>query len=231
MRSWKDSIVDAISALGGQGHYQEIYAEVAARRDALPASWQAIIRRTIQQSSSDSSAFIRSNGDRFYTVDGLGHGRWGLRETPALHPTDSVLVAQGPRGSQGYSRDSVVRTAIERHAVRAAMAHFMALGARDIQEVGKPYDLGMTLNERDTHVEVKGSTASLDSVSLTRNEVLHARSTSGTQLFVVDQIQLTTDDSGEVTTEGGRVRIWASWVPSDESLDPTVYRHTLPGPQ
>src|SRR5690348_17367178 len=54
--------------------------------------------------------------------------------------------------------------------------------ARDIEEVGKPYDLKLWLGSSEIHVEVKGSTRPLDSVTLTRNEVADARDTGTNHL-------------------------------------------------
>ncbi len=96
-----------------------------------------------------------------------------------------------------------------------------------MEELGKPYDLRVLFAHHETHVEVKGSTRRLNAVTLTRNEVAHARLTAGTELLVVDEIALTTEDSGGVETEGGRVRLWKSWAPSDSSLTPTVFSHDL----
>src|SRR4051812_11026984 len=101
--------------------YEEIYAEVAARRGSLPESWQAIIRRTIEQASSDSAAFRPGAADTFYSVHGLGRGVWGLRS--ALNAGSSIAEvphADGESSMQGYTVDSVVRVAIEDHAVKRA---------------------------------------------------------------------------------------------------------------
>ncbi|MFJ4015186.1 protein NO VEIN domain-containing protein [Microbacterium sp. NPDC090014] len=167
------------------------------------------------------------NGDVFFSVDRIGRGRWGLRTRLDGGSDGASSIAESSPSGQGFSVDSVVRVAIEKHAVSVAMAHFRSLGAVELTEVGKPYDLRNTLDGRETHVEVKGSSRALSAVTLTRNEVTHARAFPGTQLFVVDSIEIETDQAGLVTTSGGRVRVWRDWVPSDDSLDATVYQHTL----
>lgn len=226
MLSWRESIIGALARLGGEGPYEEIYAEVAAQRSSLPPSWQAVIRRTIQQSSSDSKAFRPSNGDIFRAVSGIGKGVWGLRsESPGVGL--ELGVAEPSASGQGYVVNSAVRRAIEAHAVRVAAEHYVARGAYKVEEFGKPYDLCVHFADLETHVEVKGSTRRLNAVTLTRNEVVHARQTAGTELVVVDEIALSTKDSGVVETEGGRVRLWTSWAPSDSSLTPTVFLHDL----
>lgn len=229
MRSWREDIVGALHALGGSGNYEEIYAEVAARRATLPTSWQEIIRRTIQQASSDSAGHRPSTDDLFYALEGIGKGIWGLRPT-SVHdaaPTGTG-IAQNPETAQGYVADSVIRTAIEIYAVEAAEEHYMSRGARDIERVGKPYDLRLLIGDREVHVEVKGSTRRLTSVILTRNEVDHARGTTQTDLFVVDEISLQTSSTGEPRLAGGRKRHWSAWSPSPDDLSPTVYSYTLP---
>lgn len=107
------------------------------------------------------------------------------------------------------------------------MEYYWAQGALEVTELGKPYDLKVRFARGETHVEVKGSTRRLDAVTLTRNEVAHASETQGTELFVVDEIFLTTDEDGTVQTLGGRRRLWRSWAPSPESLTAMVFAHSL----
>lgn len=223
---WIEDIVAALKSLGGAGAYEEIYAEVAARRSSLPQSWQEIVRRTIQQHSSDSAAHTAKRKNIFHSVNGIGKGHWALR-----HEDEDTLaragIAENPIAPQGYVEDSAVRKAIELQAVKTAIAHYMALGADEIEELGKPYDLKVKFPDRETHVEVKGSLRTLTSVVLTKNEVQHARDTPGTELIVVDQIRMTTASSGDIKTAGGRLRSWSDWAPSDESLVAKTYDHIL----
>ena len=79
MGYWADDIIEAFRRLGGKAHYSDLYPEVATVRGGrLPRTWQAIIRRTIENRSSDSDAFSGKE-DIFYSVDGKGKGTWGLR--------------------------------------------------------------------------------------------------------------------------------------------------------
>lgn len=228
MATWREDIAAALTKLGGVGNYQEIYAEVAARRGSLPDSWQATVRGAIEQASSDSANYRPGAPDIFYSVDGLGRGAWGLRG----YVEAVSAIAEAPQGglasmSQGYRVDSVVRGAIERHAVDRACQYYEMLGSASIEELGKPFDLRVHLHGTEIHVEVKGSTHDLESVTLTRNEVEHARATKGTHLFVVDRIGLMTGVDGSTSTYGGRARVWTGWVPLDGSLSPIAYRHKL----
>jgi hypothetical protein len=78
MATWAEDIVAALTVLGGTGSYDDIYAEVARIRGYLPPSWKEIIRRRIEDLSSDSEGF-KGGADLFYSAEGLGQGVWGLR--------------------------------------------------------------------------------------------------------------------------------------------------------
>lgn len=223
MAIWRSDILEALLSLGGAGTYDEIYAEVAARRTGLPKAWQEIIRRTIQEASTDSAAYRPGSEDLFYSVEGIGHGVWGLR---ALQPGVSG-IAENPETGQGFVANSKVKIAIERYAVEAAIDYYNEKGALEIIELGKPYDLRVVLLDQELHVEVKGSTRKLSSVTLTRNEVSHAQTYPGTQLFVLDEMKLTTDQDGTIAITGGRKRIWENWVPATSSLQVVAYSHML----
>lgn len=80
MASWKEDIVQALINLGGESHYEPLYAEIKKIRgeDNLSKSWKEITRRNIQYHSSDSSVY-KGKENLFYTVEGIGSGTWGLR--------------------------------------------------------------------------------------------------------------------------------------------------------
>lgn len=143
-------------------------------------------------------------------------------------PGSRSRTARAGRG-QGYLVDAEKRSALERHAVQMAIQHYRAIGATEIEELGKPYDLRVTMDGVERHVEVKGSVGEeLDSVQLTQGEVDHARSYQPTDLFVVDRISASRGDDGGIATSGGVVRLWQDWTPSDKALRPTHLRYTLP---
>lgn len=150
---------------------------------------------------------------------------------------DLPPATKGPRApqrparrgtSQGRQADPELRRATERHAVEEAVRHYRKLGATDIRELGKPYDLDMHLNGAPLHVEVKGTTADAAvAVVLTANEVTHARA-HPTELFVLDGITYQANGDGTYTTNGGRARVWPEWQPDLNALTPTEYRYELP---
>lgn len=85
MNTWLADIINALENLGGMAEYSDLYAEIRKLRNIpLPQSWTAIVRRTIEQHSSDSEAF---NGkDIFYSVNGIGNGVWGLKDAMSRTP-------------------------------------------------------------------------------------------------------------------------------------------------
>ena len=108
------------------------------------------------------------------------------------------------------------------------MQHYRDQGATKIVELGKPYDLRVTLAGVERHVEVKGSSQLLATVELTRNEVSHAKTYTPMDLVVVDDIRWSRNAAGEVATTGGALRIWSNWTPVQEDLSPTKYAYNLP---
>ncbi|PAE07329.1 restriction endonuclease [Terribacillus saccharophilus] len=78
--SWKYEIIESLRSLGGEATLEEIYEEVKARGNKeTTKSYQNTIRGIIYSKSSDSQHF-QGNEDLFYTVDGKGKGRWGLKD-------------------------------------------------------------------------------------------------------------------------------------------------------
>lgn len=99
MATWREDVVDALRAIGGQGTLREIYDAIRARGTrALPPSWEAIVRRELEYNSSDSESYQRQH-DLFFSVSGIGAGVWGLREleheTPQasdMNPPNRTLI-------------------------------------------------------------------------------------------------------------------------------------------
>lgn len=75
---WIEDLTQALANLGGYAHYNDIYSEIEKTRTNLSNNYKAVIRRTIQQNSSDSQSWKMRN-DLFYSVEGIGKGIWGLR--------------------------------------------------------------------------------------------------------------------------------------------------------
>ncbi len=84
-QTWVEDIVEYFRELGGEAHYSELYSHIERNpRRPLGRSWQAVVRRTIEQHSSDSTIWSKQKlPNLFRSVDGWGAGRWALRNPNA----------------------------------------------------------------------------------------------------------------------------------------------------
>lgn len=129
----------------------------------------------------------------------------------------------------GLISDVIRRVAIERYAVKVAREYLHGQGWRDIEDVGKPYDLRCKKSGIELHVEVKGTTGRGERVILTRGEVEHARTWQPTTLIVVRDIELS--DTQPYVASGGSMRPpLDNWQPDVSDLHPTQYEYSIPSP-
>jgi hypothetical protein len=84
-QTWVEDLVDHFRELGGEAHYSDLYRHIEQNtRRPLGRSWQAVVRRTIEEHSSDSTIWAkRKLPDLFRSVNGLGQGTWALRDPNA----------------------------------------------------------------------------------------------------------------------------------------------------
>ena len=107
-RRWLDDVVDAFRELNGIATYSQLYPAVQRRRKGqLPPNWEASVRREVEQHSSDSQAYTTGMPDLFFSVDGIGRGRWGLRNNAA---PAAVLVTYNPAKWDWTKRDADARS-------------------------------------------------------------------------------------------------------------------------
>lgn len=79
MATWFEDVYNALEGLGGEANLSEVYDAVRSRREeALPKSWKEVVRKEIEANSSDSR-YHQGKRDVFYSVNGIGEGRWGIR--------------------------------------------------------------------------------------------------------------------------------------------------------
>jgi hypothetical protein len=80
--TWRDDVRAALEGLRGKAHLRVIYQQVEAIRKnmgrSLPRSLEAVVRRTLEDHSSDSEAY-RGGPDLFFMAEGKGAGVWALR--------------------------------------------------------------------------------------------------------------------------------------------------------
>ncbi|GIZ13340.1 HNH endonuclease [Pseudomonas sp. NCCP-436] len=118
MSSWDEDIIKAFKNLGGSASYDSLYAEIERIRTGLPSTWKSVVRRRIQDLSSDSAGF-KEGRDLFFSVEGLGAGVWGLRsyleETPKASDLPDGVEEPGRAYSLTYRvlRDTVLARKIK----------------------------------------------------------------------------------------------------------------------
>ena len=93
INTWKEEIICALEELGGDGSYKDIYNKIIERNTfpdrMLKKAWKSTVRDTIESYSSDSMNYREGRDDIFFSVDGIGNGRWGLRHfTPSENKVD-----------------------------------------------------------------------------------------------------------------------------------------------
>lgn len=125
-----------------------------------------------------------------------------------------------------WDQDPQRRKAVEKYAEELAISHFEQKGYELLDRPGKPYDLQLVRNGEELHVEVKGSSTFINTVTLTRNEVIHAEEEK-TSLYVVDDITVDITESG-YECSAGRERHWNSWTPNHAALTPLEFAYQLP---
>lgn len=147
---------------------------------------------------------------------------------------DAILAAAevavaGRRGQQ-FGGSAPERKAVEMQAMEAAVRHFTDLGYTCDPSVHKTksYDVLCKKNNRELHVEVKGTQGKPVSVFLTRGEVKHARNQkSSCALFVLHDIKL--HRKGEkVSATGGEPFVILPWELDEASLESLAYEYRLP---
>jgi len=79
---WVDDVRTALTKMGGEASLHSIYREVECiRREAgrsIPKTLEAVIRRTLEDHSSDSANY--RGVDLFGLPEGHGKGIWALRK-------------------------------------------------------------------------------------------------------------------------------------------------------
>jgi hypothetical protein len=143
---------------------------------------------------------------------------------------DSLEVpSYGRPLGQGRQMDSRKRRAIEDRAMLVCREQYEGEGFK-MTDTSKthPYDY-VAVNETDRrHVEVKGCTGTLSSVSVTSGEIRAAREEGVlTDLFVVHSISVVERTPGVFIAIGGEVVRLTNWKPDDRWLTPTQFDYSV----
>lgn len=133
--------------------------------------------------------------------------------------------------AQGYVADAAYRRAVELHAMAVAITHYG--GDWDVEDTsaGNPYDLVLTRDGETRYVEVKGTAGSGDQISLTANEVKHARRhRPNVVLFVVHSIAVDRRIPERPVASVGITAIVDPFDIDAGELHPTAFTWSRPSP-
>ena len=186
-----------------------------------------------QQVRATEAYFAKFPVELFDVIPGIGSARIDAPLDPIEADVAEDFQPPGKKAPGRITRaqDPKLRTEIERRSLDVARDYYVnELAGTDYKEVGKPYDIEVTIQGVTRRCEVKGSSMEIDTVELTFNEVDHGTAFTPIDLIVVDKIVPTTDpDTGEVTgATGGRRRVWPDWTPGQSELKVRTYAYTLP---
>ena len=89
-KTWRDDVYDGLVRLQGRGTLANIYREVGViRRESgrsIPRSLEAVIRRTLEENSSDSDSY-KGGPDIFHMPEGKGAGFWAIKSSANKMPS------------------------------------------------------------------------------------------------------------------------------------------------
>lgn len=133
-------------------------------------------------------------------------------------------VKKSASGGQGYARDQAAKVATELHAMRAAIDFYEGLGYEVVDtSSNESFDLLCAKGSEVLKIEVKGTASLGKQVLVTANEVKEARMSGvKTDLFILHSIKVV-----ESKATGGTINRIECWNPSDDSLVPTMFKHSI----
>lgn len=162
------------------------------------------------QIRTQQAYFVKFPVELFKLIPGIESARLSDLDVEDADVPEDFQPARkkAPHGRTTRAQDPKLRAAIERRALDMALAYYERLGGIDIKELGKPYDIAVTVDGIERHCEVKGSSMLIDAVELTINEVNHGRDYANVDLIVVDGIDVSRDNAtGEIVATGGNRRV------------------------
>ncbi len=142
-----------------------------------------------------------------------------------VNVTPKISSAKKPSGGgQGYARDQAAKIATELHAMKTAINFYENLGYEVVDtSSNESFDLLCAKGSEVLKVEVKGTASLGKQVLVTANEVKEARMSGvKTDLFILHSIKVV-----DSKATGGAINRIECWNPSDDSLVPTMFKHSI----
>lgn len=126
--------------------------------------------------------------------------------------------------SLGFQSNAQIRKAVEVYAEDRSI-EIMEERGYTVTRKGKPYDLLCEKDNQVIYVEVKGSQGGLETIFLTRNEVIFSRENKANMvLFKVENI-IVNEEEGKYICSGGDIIEIKDWSPADKGLSAYQYRY------
>ncbi len=178
----------------------------------------------------------RGRGTRLYKITepqweallDLAGGWPELGETVEEEQLEAMRTIETIR-TRRRGHDPEHNRAVELRGMQVATEHFASKGwlVHDCSK-NKPYDLYCQRDDERLYVEVKGTTGDGEIVTLTRNEVEHARRyPDQTTLFLLHDVHVEPGVDGKLRAIGGSARIFQPWSPEEENLIGIANRYTV----
>lgn len=141
-----------------------------------------------------------------------------------VNATPKVGAVKKSSVGQGYARDQAAKVATELHAMKTAINFYENLGYEVVDtSSNESFDLLCAKGSEVLKVEVKGTTSLGKQVLVTANEVKEARMSGvKTDLFILHSIKVV-----ESKATRGIINRIECWNPSDDSLVPTMFKHSI----
>lgn len=181
-------------------------------------AWQA---RDLRPVGVDLPGEVRMGRNGWAVLDSETVAGWLV-----LDPEDDTTTTRRPSGA-GFLADAEARRTIEMHAVKTVLAWCERAGWQDAEHVGhdgESFDIRGTVDSVERRIEVKGTTGSGESVTVTFNEVEEARDDKHMLLAVVHGITLDLGPGGDLLASGGTLTMHDPWLPVHDELRPISYR-------
>jgi len=145
----------------------------------------------------------------------------------ATDQTIADVVEASIEGGAGYQTNPRIRMAIEKYAMDWAerRLHEKRLKPKDKHKT-ESYDFLCSFGGEDLFVEVKGTQSDGTCISLTPNEVAHAKKYSNSALFIVYGV--TVKDGKRTIVSGGKELFLMPWDINAGKLEPRGCAFTVP---
>lgn len=168
-----------------------------------------------------------------WMVDAVEFAESYKHENAAINPESATdqdiadVVEASIEGGAGYQSNPLIRKAIEKYAMDWAerQLHEKKLKPKDKHKT-ESYDFLCSSRGKDLFVEVKGTQSDGTCISLTPNEVAHAKKYPNSALFIVYGV--TVKDGSRPIVTGGNELFLMPWDINTGKLEPRGYAFTVP---